>query len=438
MTLPTPPRLTLTPEELRALTTLYTTDGAWTVEEGRRHCDRLDVLLAAGVLMPVQTLLGMMYQLSPQGRLQVFGTKDLAHSLRRQQDRAYLRLCLQHYGWTRTTPHTTRHLTNYLGGRQLIEVMTDGGPALVGGQMTSGGYRGLAIKEIGERLRSPALHDRFQVILFTPRPSMGQTAAAPFANFLTLIPLVPAGEPDIHYGVPTRAQYVPPPPPWDTDFEWDTPHITASMAVRLRRDDSPLPRSSVAILCEPRSARIARFKADLTMDLAIADTQLRRHYGLSAEDIEGVPFVDAVLRPMHANTSLEVQTAVYLRSATLAYRNDAALMHLVGVGEMRRHLNVVYPSQWTVSTAGRHRIEEPDALWHRGAFDVAVEYDTGEYKLHHVLRKLDGFASRGLRGPVWGVPSARRAAFLQGEVGSRLMEPPLVTQWWLPETPFMV
>ena len=105
-------------------------------------------------------------------------------------------------------------------------------------------------------------------------------------------------------------------------------------------------------------------------------------------------------------------------------------MHLVGVGEMRRMLGVTDPAQWVVSTAARHRVEDPDAVWQRGWQTVAIEYDSGHYGETLVLRKLDSFKSRGMHETIWGVPSSQRAKRLMRETAGRLTSPPLVTRWW--------
>ena len=419
----------LSDSELDCLNTLYHDDGAWTPDEARGRLARLDLALDLGVLTRVQTLIGPLYLLSPDGRDAVFGSRHDAQSLTRQQDRAYLRLCLEHYGWTfaSAADPVANDLKGLAGQRLLHPVHTPEGLALVGAQMTSGGFRPLAIKNLGDRLRSSANHRNFRVILFTPKPDLGQDMAQHYAAFMTLIPLVPTGVTTIRHGVPTRVQIVP------KDATPGTveagPYATRPVLVSIMAAGN-LPACTADILALPRAERIARFRADLRMDKVIAETQLQRHYGLMHDDLPGVAFVEAVLRPRKNSSTLEVQTRLYLATTGLANKNDSALMHLVGVGEMRRMLGVTDPAQWVVSTAARHRVENPDAVWQRGWQTVAIEYDSGHYGETLVLRKLDSFKSRGMHETIWGVPSSQRAKRLMRETAGRLTSPPLVTRWW--------
>lgn len=418
----------VTEAELDILQDLYHHEGAWTPLEAHSRLTRLHLILERGLLVEVHTAIGPLFQLSPEGRMALFGDRHGATSLTRQQDKAYRRLCIEFYNWKVATDAVAEDIQGLAGQRLLIPVRTPEGLALVGAQMTAGGYRPLAIKELGDRLRSSALHRGFRVILFTPRPTLGQPAAKKYASFLKLIPLVPTNATATYRGVPTRVQVVPNDAPQDAN-------AGSSMLHPMRTETGTLvtvPPCSRDILVLPRAERVARFRSDLQMDKVIAETQLHRHYGLKHEDLTGVPFVESLLRPMHANSNLEIHTRLYLAARGLGSKNDVGLMHLVGVGEMRRMLGVIDPAQWVVSTAGRHRTEEPDAVWKRGWQTVAIEYDSGHYKLTLVLRKLAGFQDRGMHETVWGVPSARRAKYLVENTYGRMTQVPLVTEWWLP------
>jgi hypothetical protein len=187
MTLP----IELTPTEHAALTRLYIEDGAWTETELTQHLTRPAELLDAELIVQVHTVMGPVTLLGAPGRKAVFETTERAVSLQRQLYNAYLRLCLKEKGYVPTTPETTRNLKTYAGRMRLTEVMTERGPALAAGTMSSGGMTPNGLHNMAVRLRSSALAYGFHVFVFTPQPKVGHAKAAQFRLFLTLETRVP-------------------------------------------------------------------------------------------------------------------------------------------------------------------------------------------------------------------------------------------------------
>ena len=109
-------QLDLTADEKSTLRELYEYDGAWTDKELTAKCPRHAEILKAGLLIPVHTVIGTLNMLSLTGRRLVL--RDASSSCiapQRNLDRAYIRLCMDDYGYEETDEHTTRGLNKYAG-----------------------------------------------------------------------------------------------------------------------------------------------------------------------------------------------------------------------------------------------------------------------------------------------------------------------------------
>jgi len=186
--------LALTDDEKRTLRELYEYDGAWTDKELKAKCPRSAEILKAGVLLPVYTVIGTLYMLSLTGRRLVLRDASSTHiAPQRNLDRAYIRLCMDDYGYEDTDESTTRGLDRFIGKMELFEKVTLHGVALVGGTMSGGGFSRTSIERIITRLKSSALAYNFRVILFTPSPTRGRGLAQTHSSILTVLHHLPGG-----------------------------------------------------------------------------------------------------------------------------------------------------------------------------------------------------------------------------------------------------
>jgi hypothetical protein len=421
MTLP----ITLTRTEHAALTRLYLHDGAWTETELTRQLPRFTELLEAELIVQVHTAMGPLTLLGAPGRKAVFDTTEGAISLQHQLDRAFLRLCLKEKGYIPTTPETTRNLNSYAGKMQLTEVMTERGIALAGGTMSGGGISRNGLDNIARQLRSSALAYGFHVHLFTPHPRLAHTHAAHFQQFLTLETRVP-GRTETHSSRLLHTQLSP-----QHDRTGDGPFLSRYHALALYDSPEPgIPIPTVDLLLLNKSERRERFLADLTADRVISYGQLRRHYGLGDHDLDRVPYVETILRPVHMRKALEVKTRFFLGQKKLQSMSDHSLMHLAGTGEMRRILGVRTGDSWVVNARHAHASEEPDAVFRSPHGEIAVEFDLGSYTMNTIQKKLEAFHDRGYLETVWGVTSLTRQRRLRDNIGDQLKRDVLLADWW--------
>lgn len=417
--------LALTDDEKRTLRELYEYDGAWTDKELKAKCPRHAEILKAGVLLPVYTVIGTLYMLSLTGRRLVL--RDASSSRiapQRNLDRAYIRLCMDDYGYEDTDESTTRGLDQYAGKMELFEKVTPHGVALIGGTMSGGGMTRVTIQQLVTRLKSSALAHNFRLILFTPSQARGQHLAERHASILTVIHHLPGGT-----GERVKLTSFKP----ITDDAYAGPASSALLEdLVLRKDQSLFPQLTLDLLRERRAERIEQFRADLDVDQVISAEQLRRHYMLRPQDLKNVRYVEAIMHPVQGRVSLEVKTRFYLASAALQYQDDTALGHLAGVGEMRRTMNVQADKSFQLNPKRRLARDAPDAVYHSTYGPVAFEFDTGTYTLSTVQSKLESYVQQGYLQTIWGTANHRRVPTIEGimerEEGAKGQV--ILSEWW--------
>jgi hypothetical protein len=418
-------QLDLTADEKSTLRELYEYDGAWTDKELTAKCPRHAEILKAGLLIPVHTVIGTLNMLSLTGRRLVL--RDASSSCiapQRNLDRAYIRLCMDDYGYEETDEHTTRGLNKYAGKMELFERMTPQGVALIGGTMSGGGLSRTSIERIVTRLKSSALAYDFRLVLFTPSPKRGRGLAEKHASMFTLLPHLPGGT-----GQRVRL----------TSFEsksdkaYAGPFLTPFVEdLVVRKHPDHFPEQTLEILQLRRIDRLERFKSDLAVDRVISAEQLHRHYHLRPEDLNGVRFVEAIMHPVYSRVSLEIKTRFYLASAALQYQDDNVLGHAAGVGEMRRVMGIRADDSFQLDTRRRLARDTPDAIFNSDYGPVALEYDTGAYKLRTVQSKLESYVQQGYLQTIWGTANRRRVAkierIMQREEGAKGQV--ILSEWW--------
>ncbi|UBV44444.1 hypothetical protein LAJ19_16785 (plasmid) [Deinococcus taeanensis] len=417
--------LALSEAEKAPLRELYEYDGAWTDKELKAKCPRQGAILKAGLLLPVHTVIGPLHMLSVTGRRLVLRDASSTHiAPQRNLDRAYIRLCMEDYGFEQTDERTTRGLEQYAGKMELFERLTPQGVALVGGTMSGGGVTRTTIDRTITRLKSSALAHHFRVILFTPSPTRGRGLAQKHASMFTLLHHVPGGTGERLKRTAFRPTF---------DDAYAGPASTALLEdLVVRKHPDLFPEQTLEVLRERRADRIDRFRTDLETDRVISAEQLYRHYMLHPDDLKNVPYVEAIMHPVHSRAGLEVRTRFYLTSAALQYQDDNVLGHYAGVGEMRRVMNVPANESFKLDTRRRLARDTPDAIFHSLYGPIAFEYDTGVYKLRTVQSKLESFAQQGYLQTIWGTANRQRIAkvegIMQAEPGAKGQV--ILSEWW--------
>lgn len=404
-------------------------EGAWTGEEAWGALPHLDALYRAGLLLTLPTEIGPVVTLSAKGKRAVFGTSDVGPSLTRAMDDAYLRLCLRDHRCTLIEDPPA--WVNWTG---LPLALTPFGKALVVGRLSRGGYTALGVRRLLERLNSDLLSRGVVLVVFTPSARRAQDLAVREAHKLRVVPHRPQVPQDDERrsGLSPRA----PDEPGEEGPEdrLDGPVLTEMGAAALRAQG--VPDLTLEVLSRTRAERIERAREALLCDGVLAETQLRRHFGLGPRDLVGAWMVEDIVRPVHGRFALEVPARFYVAARSMRLMDASTLSHRAGTAELRLRLGVA-PEAWEVEARGRLRYEEPDAVWHPegGAGSgsgggvggaVAVEYDSGAYTSGVVRRKVRMFRDRGFSGVLWGVPGALRARRLAPLVGGRVE----VVRWW--------
>lgn len=417
--------LALTDTEKQTLRQLIQYDGAWTDKELKAKCPRHAEILKAGVLLPVHTVIGTLYMLSLTGRSVLHrGASTTLIAPQRNLDRAYIRLCMDDYGYEDTDERTTRGLDRFTGKMDLFEMITPQGIALVGGTMSGGGISRNTIERIVTRLKSSALAHNFRVILFTPSPTRGRALAETHASVFTLLHHLPGGTGQ-RVRLTTFASR--------SDEAYAGPFLTPFVEdLVVRKHPDHFPEQTRELLKLRRADRLERFKSDLAVDRVISAEQLHRHYHLKPEDLNGVRFVEAIMHPVYSRVSLEIKTRFYLSSAALQYQDDNVLGHYAGVGEMRRVMGIRADDSYKLDTRRRLARDTPDAIFNSDYGPVALEYDTGAYKLRTVQSKLESFVQQGYLQTIWGTANRRRVAkierIMQDEPGAKGQV--ILSEWW--------
>jgi hypothetical protein len=162
-----------------------------------------------------------------------------------------------------------------------------------------------------------------------------------------------------------------------------------------------------------------RLEQALTVDLALSERQVVRHYGLSLEACRKADFqiqtVDvAPTARMKVTRAVNFVTLETLELPAFEFR------HLAGIAEMRYQLGARL-ADWSLVHHSDHT--SPDAIWQRGLETWAVEFDAGSYSQKTILEKVRSFRA-GFDGQCWAVASEARARFL----AAVLLEKPMVVR----------
>jgi len=421
------PPVTLTQDERGHLDRLYMRDGAWTPQEATAAVGQARMLefVRQGVLGRYDTDIGPLLLLMAPGRAMVFGITGKAQSIAKLIDHAYVRLCLESLGWTRTEPGETReNLAQYDTTGRLMEVRTPHGLVLVGGSIRAAAMSRQNIDLIASRLRSTALFHNFDVILFTRNTRKGHKRALKESAFLvlkTMLPKSPA------YPEVQRVRRVPHPTvPVD-----DAPYL-AGMAWRTDPQYASLPDLTKQILQMNRQDRVDHALRSMECDGVLSNGQLHRYYGLRVEDLPDRPYIRTIVRPTHSDFRLEAYVTFVVPTRTMSKLDDHALAHRAGTGEMRHLMGVSSdPRYWKAERRETLRFEEPDAYHYDENGQVhAVEFDNGTYTARVVDDKLTTFTDRGFSEIHWGVTSDKRYRNLTESVRDRLSSDVLLCRWW--------
>lgn len=174
------------------------------------------------------------------------------------------------------------------------------------------------------------------------------------------------------------------------------------------------------------NGRIEQLRTDLTVDRALSEGQVLRHYGISVAALNGFALAEAYLAVTrgsyrHQHTNFVVCPA-RLRQAT-----GPSLRHLAGVAEMRRLLGAA-PEQWESVAEARHRLYIPDAVWSTPEGTVAIEYDVGSYTPRQVLTKARTFDSYTRQ--IWGAPTLARTRHLGHLLAAGGLRATAITAVW--------
>lgn len=397
--------------------------------EGARLCDpeKLDPgfsfdnfkdLTQRSMVALMDTVIGPFMVVMAQGRVALHGRASGTMTPQRCIDQAYLRLALQELGWPE--PDDKHGLREFYPQSTAAEVQTPSGPALVFASLQSGGYTSAGIKKICRRLGSTAMFRGFNVVILTPSATRGQQQAQRYLAYLRVIPVVP----EISSGtrMPFRM-------PASTETQRQEPYFNERLAQEARQRNSPrCPPQSVAILCLPRTERMAHALAALQCDGVLTSSQLIRHYGLNVGDLRGQLLRRAVVRPCHGRDATEHNVQFFVRDTKLYRASAHHLAHRAGVAELRRQLGVEPdPAIWRVEARGRRRTEEPDAYWYSESGKIAIEYDTGSYSRQVIERKLSTFRDRGFEDTIWAVPTASRARYMGQFPDANVRQ----VEWWV-------
>jgi Replication-relaxation len=164
---------------------------------------------------------------------------------------------------------------------------------------------------------------------------------------------------------------------------------------------------------------IPHLEQALTVDVALSERQLARHYGLSLEVCRraGLNIQTVNVAPtarMKVTRAVNFVTLETLEIPAFEFR------HLAGIAEMRHQLGAGL-EDWTLVHHTDHT--SPDAIWRRGLETWAVEFDAGSYSQKTILEKVRSFRA-GFDGQCWAVASEARARFL----GGVLLEKPMVVR----------
>lgn len=401
-----PDEVGVTPEEVTALRRLIK-DGAWADREVDARLGSPVSFHQRGLITRLTTVIGDLTVLTPRGARACGIPANRLPSPMVQTSRAYVRLSLATLGWTEGGRAST--LLEYDTSGRMTAAMTDTGPALVIGKLPNG-YSLSALRGVSARLKSTTLCEDFWVVSLTPG-QRGRQFAERNRSWFRQVSVVP----DLSSADCPQA-------------DLDDGRSGPSRESRLfhSADDEALLQYELScsgyeygplwadIMRLPREGRLDAFHQALACDGVIAEQQLDRHYGLTRHDLGRVPFVDALIRPLHSRPAFQVKTRFYLSQTRYRHLQWSTLDHAASVGEMRVMRNVPpNPAIWhSGGVLGRPTANRPDAVYLGNWGPEAIEYDRGTYTQRVIENKLSAWSDQGFDDVRWGVPSAQRQAAL--------------------------
>jgi Replication-relaxation len=155
----------------------------------------------------------------------------------------------------------------------------------------------------------------------------------------------------------------------------------------------------------------------LTVDMALSERQVARHYRLSLEACRKAGFNIQTVN-VAPTARMKVTRAVNFVTLESIEIPAFEFRHLAGIAEMRYQLGARL-ADWRLVHHSDHT--SPDAIWQRGLETWAVEFDAGSYSQQTILEKVRSFRA-GFDGQCWAVASESRARFL----ARVLLEKPMV------------
>ncbi|GAA3998969.1 hypothetical protein GCM10022631_07220 [Deinococcus rubellus] len=436
----TPPRLTkgrnqtvpITDPEKNALERLNYDDGAWTHAEATAvFGERLQYALDHRLLGAFDTLMGTMYVILGHGRFTIINASGDATSVQSQITKAYLRLSIAQLGWrVILDDEPSRKLTQFDWSqkRKMLHVKTEFGECLVTGHMRGGGYSRQALEWLTKRFKSTALSRNFYVVVLTPSPNKGRMYAKKQASFLKLITVLPRST--ISDQLSTRIKVMPP-RDWGGREPDDRPYLAGTGWLKDPRYQN-VPDLTKQTLTLSRTDRIDAAWRALECDAAMSSAQLERHFGLEIADLEGVRYVETIVRSSKDMSANEVKTVFLTASRQIANGDDTALAHRCGTAEIRYMLGVDSdPARWQAEVRGRLSYENPDAVYvPESGGEIAVEFDAGSYGPRVIDRKLRTFKERGFQETIWAVTTDVRQRNLTKKIGDQLKRDVMLVNWW--------
>ncbi|AZI45220.1 hypothetical protein EHF33_20130 (plasmid) [Deinococcus psychrotolerans] len=421
-------RVVITDAEKQALDVLYNQQGAWTHDEAvAAFGDRLQFALDQKILGRIDTLMGTMYIVLGHGRLATFDIASQAESLQVQISKAYVRLSLLELGWrVMTDTEPSRKLKQFNKTGTMLHVETDFGECLLTGHLRSGGYSRQALDSLSVRFKSTALFHNFYIVVLTPSPRRGRDYAERQKSFLKLIHVLPQSTVDGQTAtrvktVPARHGFEPDDRPYYADAAWiENPHFQS------------LPDITKRVLSLSRTDRIGEARRALECDAAMSGTQLKKYFGLDVVDLEGVRYVDTIIRPAKRSMANEINTTFLTWTRQIANGDDTALAHRCGTAEVRYMLGADSNRElWQAEARGALSYDNPDAVYVPGnGRRIAVEFDAGSYSPSVIRNKLDTFSDRGFEETIWAVTTSVRQRNLTQKIGARLQRGVLLANWW--------
>lgn len=161
--------------------------------------------------------------------------------------------------------------------------------------------------------------------------------------------------------------------------------------------------------------RLRRLVEDLAVDRAWSLPMVQRELQLGVADLQAAGLsVTFLSLPVSVHRDRRFINTSVVSLSPLRRLNLGQIAHLVGTADMRLTLRAS-AADWVSTAQALGRGREPDAIWSEDGAERAIEYDSGMYSAETIRRKLSDFGRYDHL--YWGVPTAKRAEFIQSFAG---------------------